>query len=66
MSEAGDRSLEEPVVDACELRELLEAAGLTISSQAELIDELRRKIAELEKRLGKNSSNSSLPVCHER
>lgn len=66
MSGAGDRSLEEPAADACELRELLRAAGLTISSQAELIHELRRKIAELEKRLGKNSSNSSLPPSSDR
>lgn len=66
MSEAGGRSLEELAADFCELQKLLEAAELTISSQAELIDELRRKIADLEKRLGKNSSNSSLPPSSDR
>ncbi len=39
-----------------ELERLLKKVEDTISSQAELIDELRRKIAEFEKRLGKNSS----------
>lgn len=38
-----------------------ETQRLTISSQAELIAELQRKVAELEKRLGKSSQNSSMP-----
>ena len=59
MSDAGSRSVED-------LARLLEEAEFTISSQAELIDELRRKIFEFEKRLGKNSSNSSLPPSVER
>lgn len=59
MPDTGDRSVEE-------LARLLEEAELTISSQAELIGELERKVAALEKRLGKNSSNSSLPPSSDR
>lgn len=66
MSDVGGQSVEE-------VARLLEEAELTISSQADLIssqtvliDELRRKIAEFEKRLDKNSSNSSLPPSSDR
>ena len=34
--------------------------------QAKVIGELRRNVTELEKRLSKDSTNSSMPVCHER
>lgn len=66
MSDAGGPSVEELLATIDQQGKLLEEAGLTISSQAELIDELRRLIAQLEKRLGKNSSNSSLPPSSDR
>lgn len=66
MSDTGGRSLEELEAEIEEQRSLLEASTFTISSQAELIDQLQRRIAALEKRLGKNSSNSSLPPSSDR
>jgi len=40
-------------------------AGL-VAAQAAEIERLTARVAELERRLGLNSKNSSKPVCHER
>ncbi|MBS2966510.1 hypothetical protein KGA66_25950 [Actinocrinis puniceicyclus] len=37
-----------------------------IAMQQRTIEELKARVAELERRLGRNSGNSSMPVCHER
>jgi hypothetical protein len=49
-----------------ELLLLLWAKDATIKSLTGLVEQLAARVAELERRLGKDSSNSSKPVCHER
>jgi transposase len=44
-----------------ELLERLAARDAVIAEQARIIEELRAEVAELKRRLGQNSSNSSLP-----
>ena len=44
-----------------ELVELVASQALVIAAQAELIEKLTARIAELERRLGADSSNSSRP-----
>ena len=44
-----------------ELVELVASQALVIAAQAELIEKLTARVAELERRLGSDSSNSSRP-----
>ena len=57
---------EQLAVENAELRRRLEELATNNASQAELIDQLTRKIATLENRLGKDSTNSSLPPSSDR
>ena len=57
---------EELAAENAELRRRLEQLAGANASQAGLINQLQRRIAALESRLGRDSTNSSLPVCHER
>ncbi len=41
--------------------EIIEQQAVIIARQQEIIEELRREVAELKEKLGKNSSNSSKP-----
>lgn len=61
------------LAENAELRRQLEASAVEIqqltatnASLTSLVDELQRRIAELERRLGKDSSNSSLPPSSDR
>ena len=49
-----------------ELLEENDALRRVVAEQAQRITELEGRLADLERRLGRNPRNSSLPVCHER
>lgn len=57
---------EELAAENAELRRRLEQLAGTNASQVGLIDQLQRRIAALESRLGKDSTNSSLPPSSDR
>ena len=49
-----------------ELLEENDALRRVVAEQAQRITELEGRLADLERRLGRNPRNSSMPVCHER
>lgn len=57
---------EELAAENAELRRRLEQLAVTNASQTELIYQLQRRLAALESRLGKDSTNSSLPPSSDR
>jgi hypothetical protein len=57
---------EKLVAENAELRRRLEQLVGTSASQAELIDQLERRIAALESQLGEGSTNSSQPPSSDR